>query len=141
MAPAQSREQSTETHQGSVGSGSNSQLVEPAEYASYRVARFVGDADAPVNATLAMRALSQSGAPSRSGYAQLLSSIDNLFGGQHQGGATAPQTPEATGSIPMGSSPGNGQHLSGETAPRGVGSRSGNIRSTSAGSSATAGRQ
>ncbi|KAI1443165.1 hypothetical protein F5Y02DRAFT_429076 [Annulohypoxylon stygium] len=132
---------SKEARQGSVGTGSNSQSVEPAEYTSYRVARFVSDADAPVNATLAMRALSQSGAPPQRDHTQLLGSIGNLFGGQHQGSGTAATASAAAGSIPMGSGPVNGQQLSGETTPRGVGSQSGNIRSTSAGSSARAGRQ
>ncbi|XDG05398.1 hypothetical protein ABKA04_005013 [Annulohypoxylon sp. FPYF3050] len=133
--------QSKEAQQGSVRRGSNSQSVEPAGYASYRVARFFGDADASISATLAERAFSQSGAPSQRNHTQLLSSIDNLFGGQHQGGGSAATASAAAVSIPMGSSPGNGQQLSGETTPRGVGSQSGNVRSTSAGSSATAGRQ
>ncbi|KAI1087160.1 hypothetical protein F5B19DRAFT_88594 [Rostrohypoxylon terebratum] len=92
---------SNEAHQGSVGSvGSAPRPVEPVEYARHRVARFVGDADAPVNATLAMRTLSQPGAPPQRDHAQLLSSVDDLFGGQHQGGGGAATAPATTGSVP-----------------------------------------
>ncbi|KAI1456019.1 hypothetical protein F4805DRAFT_248773 [Annulohypoxylon moriforme] len=130
MAPVRS----DEANQGSVGVGSSRSSVEPAGYASDRVARSMGYANMPVNALLPL------GAPTRRNHTELLGSIDNLLGGQYHGGALAAAAPETAGSASV-YSPANGRRPSVENALTGVGSRFDGPNSSSQGSSGSAERQ
>ncbi|KAI1210233.1 uncharacterized protein F4807DRAFT_73545 [Annulohypoxylon truncatum] len=128
MAPARS----DEAAQGSVGTGSNQALVEPAKYASNRVTRWTHDTAAPVRVTMALLPFSQPGVPSRRDHTELLHSIDNLFG-------------DAVASTTTGSGSGHNdssdERSSIEEMLRGIGGRFDRAQSSSGGSSATAGRQ
>ncbi|KAI0838367.1 hypothetical protein F5Y06DRAFT_296442 [Hypoxylon sp. FL0890] len=124
---------SNEAVQGSVGAGSEPQPAAAPAHAGVHAPNYTQDSAAPVNVILASPLTSQS--VTYRDHGELLGSIDNLFGGQHQTTGPAAAAPPTTGTGVVQSGSENGPS-SIDIALRGVGAHFGMTQSTSAGRSA-----